>query len=145
MPKSHQNGQVIAELVKVASSGSQPTSSIITVQKAQRQVNFLSNFYAREYQLKQELTKTTNAFFARKTLQNLIDRLGKRQEHALCRMTFLDSLNRFVNCNCLAKHANISRRVSKLTFLALALRQSTWTNCGLCVCSNVEDGATLLV
>ena len=60
-------------------------------------------------------------------------------------MTFLDSLNRFVKCNCLAKQANISRRVSKLTFWALALRQSTWTNCGLCVCSNVEDGATLLV
>lgn len=72
-PKSYQNGQVIAKLVKVASSGSQPTSSIITVQKAQRQVNFLSNFYAREYQLKQELTKTNNAFFARKTLQILID------------------------------------------------------------------------
>ena len=84
-------------------------------------------------------------FFARKTLQNLIDWLCKRQEHALCCTTFLDSLNRFVKCNCLAKQANISRRVSKLTFWALALRQSTWTNCGLCVCSNVEDGATLLV
>ena len=32
-----------------------------------------------------------------------------------------------------------------LTFRALALRQSDWRNCGLCVGSYAENGATLFV
>jgi len=37
------------------------------------------------------------------------------------------------------------KRVEKLTFRALALRQSEWRNCGLCVGLYGESGATLLV
>ena len=36
-------------------------------------------------------------------------------------------------------------RVKKLTFRALALRQSDWRNCGLCVGLYAESGVTPLV
>ena len=37
------------------------------------------------------------------------------------------------------------KEFSKMTFRALALRQSEWRNYGLCVCLYVKSGAKLLV
>ena len=45
----------------------------------------------------------------------------------------------------LFKVRNIDYGSQMLTFRALALRQSDWRNCGLCVCFYAENGVTLLV